>query len=99
MMFAEDKGAAENLLSTMYAGTFYTFRPGYIYPVKSVLNRTLATDYRAVCTRYSNTWDLNLALHRTSSPKGFSLRWCVLRPRNFRKSPNTQLHTLMKYAI
>ena len=25
MMFAEDKGAAENLLSTMYAGTFYTF--------------------------------------------------------------------------
>jgi len=34
MMFAEDKGAAENLLSTMYAGTFYTFRPGYIYPVE-----------------------------------------------------------------
>jgi len=34
MMFAEDKGAAENLLSTMYAGTFYTLRPGYIYPVE-----------------------------------------------------------------
>ena len=34
MMFAQDKGAAENLLSTMYAGTFYTFRPGYIYPVE-----------------------------------------------------------------
>ena len=34
MMFAEDKGAAENLLSTMFAGTFYTFRPGYIYPVE-----------------------------------------------------------------
>jgi len=34
MMFAEDKGAAENALSTLYNGNFHTFRPGYIYPVE-----------------------------------------------------------------
>ena len=42
MMFAEDKGAAENLLSTMYAGTFYTFRPGYIYPVEKRVEPNLS---------------------------------------------------------
>ena len=34
MMFAEDKGTAENELSRLYATNFYTFRPGYIYPVE-----------------------------------------------------------------
>lgn len=34
MMFATDKGAAENALNTMYGDSFYTFRPGYIYPVE-----------------------------------------------------------------
>ena len=32
MMFAMDKGIAENALSTMYGGRFFSFRPGYIYP-------------------------------------------------------------------
>ena len=34
MMFATDKGAAENALNEMYGTSFYTFRPGYIYPVE-----------------------------------------------------------------
>lgn len=33
MMFAKDKGAAENQLSAMGFRSFHTFRPGYIYPV------------------------------------------------------------------
>lgn len=34
MMFARDKGAAENKLESMAFGNgFYSFRPGYIYPV------------------------------------------------------------------
>lgn len=32
-MFAEDKGAIENILSNMGFAAFHTFRPGYIYPV------------------------------------------------------------------
>jgi uncharacterized protein YbjT (DUF2867 family) len=35
MMFAKDKGQAENILSGLYNGSFFTFRPGYIYPVES----------------------------------------------------------------
>ena len=35
MMFAADKGAAENQLSSMGLKAFHTFRPGYIYPVAS----------------------------------------------------------------
>jgi uncharacterized protein YbjT (DUF2867 family) len=34
MMFAKDKGTAENKLSAMGLGAFHTFRPGYIYPVE-----------------------------------------------------------------
>ncbi len=34
MMFATDKGAAENALNEIYGTSFYTFRPGYIYPVE-----------------------------------------------------------------
>lgn len=34
MMFAKDKGAAENSLSELGLGQFHTFRPAYIYPVK-----------------------------------------------------------------
>ena len=34
MMFAKDKGQAENTLSELYNGSFFTFRPGYIYPVE-----------------------------------------------------------------
>ena len=34
MMFAKDKGQAENILSGLYNGSFFTFRPGYIYPVE-----------------------------------------------------------------
>ena len=33
MMFAKDKGIAENRLDSMELGEFYTFRPAYIYPV------------------------------------------------------------------
>lgn len=33
MMFAKDKGVAENQLSTLGFAKFYAFRPGYIYPV------------------------------------------------------------------
>lgn len=33
MMFAKDKGAAENQLNALGFAQFYTFRPGYIYPV------------------------------------------------------------------
>ena len=33
MMFAKDKGIAENALSTLYGARFFSFRPGYIYPV------------------------------------------------------------------
>lgn len=33
MMFARDKGAAENLLFEFDADNTYSFRPGYIYPV------------------------------------------------------------------
>ena len=33
MMFAKDKGAAENQLSAIGFANFYSFRPGYIYPV------------------------------------------------------------------
>lgn len=33
MMFAKDKGIAENQLSAIGFARFYTFRPGYIYPV------------------------------------------------------------------
>ena len=33
MMFAKDKGAAENQLSSIGFASFHTFRPGYIYPV------------------------------------------------------------------
>lgn len=33
MMFAQDKGVAENQLSAIGFSKFYTFRPGYIYPV------------------------------------------------------------------
>jgi uncharacterized protein YbjT (DUF2867 family) len=32
MMFARDKGAVENQLSAIGFKSFYTFRPGYIYP-------------------------------------------------------------------
>lgn len=32
MQFARDKGAIENVLSTMGFKEFYSFRPGYIYP-------------------------------------------------------------------
>lgn len=34
MMFARDKGAAENQLAALGFKAFYTFRPGYIYPVE-----------------------------------------------------------------
>ena len=34
MAFAKDKGVAENLLSALDFNQFYSFRPGYIYPVK-----------------------------------------------------------------
>lgn len=34
MMFARDKGAIENYLSKLDLKAFYTFRPGYIYPVE-----------------------------------------------------------------
>ncbi len=33
MMFAKDKGIAENLLSAIGFKSFHAFRPGYIYPV------------------------------------------------------------------
>ncbi len=33
LMFAKDKGAIENHLSKMGFGSFFSFRPGYIYPV------------------------------------------------------------------
>jgi len=33
MMFAQDKGAAENFLLSQNFGGLYIFRPGYIYPV------------------------------------------------------------------
>lgn len=33
MMFAEDKGAAENQLANIGFSAFHTFRPAYIYPV------------------------------------------------------------------
>ena len=33
MMFARDKGSIENKLSKMGFKSFFTFRPGYIYPV------------------------------------------------------------------
>jgi uncharacterized protein YbjT (DUF2867 family) len=33
MMFAQDKGAAENFLISQQFGALYIFRPGYIYPV------------------------------------------------------------------
>lgn len=34
MQFARDKGAIENALSALYFKSFYTFRPGYIYPTQ-----------------------------------------------------------------
>jgi uncharacterized protein YbjT (DUF2867 family) len=34
MMFARDKGAAENQIAAVGLGAFYAFRPGYIYPVE-----------------------------------------------------------------
>lgn len=34
MQFARDKGAIENALSALHFKSFYTFRPGYIYPTK-----------------------------------------------------------------
>lgn len=34
IMFARDKGAAENQLATIGFAGFHSFRPGYIYPVK-----------------------------------------------------------------
>lgn len=34
MMFAKDKGRAENLLERLQLGEFYAFRPSYIYPVE-----------------------------------------------------------------
>lgn len=34
MMFAKDKGTAENALSALFPNRFFTFRPGYIYPVE-----------------------------------------------------------------
>jgi len=34
LMFAKDKGAAENQLERIGFSAFYSFRPGYIYPVK-----------------------------------------------------------------
>jgi nucleoside-diphosphate-sugar epimerase len=34
MQFARDKGAIENALSALHFGSFYSFRPGYIYPTK-----------------------------------------------------------------
>lgn len=34
MMFAKDKGMAENLLEDLKLGEFYSFRPSYIYPVE-----------------------------------------------------------------
>ena len=34
MMFAKDKGAAENYLFDLGLGEVYTFRPAYIYPVE-----------------------------------------------------------------
>ncbi|MEI6190484.1 MAG: NAD-dependent epimerase/dehydratase family protein [Chitinophagia bacterium] len=33
LMFAKDKGTIENLLSKIGFDSFYSFRPGYIYPV------------------------------------------------------------------
>jgi len=34
IMFAKDKGIAENALSKLQLSAFHTFRPAYIYPVK-----------------------------------------------------------------
>jgi len=34
MMFAKDKGVAENRLSALFPGHFHAIRPGYIYPVE-----------------------------------------------------------------
>lgn len=34
VMFAKDKGAAENQLAALGFKAFYSFRPGYIYPVE-----------------------------------------------------------------
>lgn len=63
MMFAEDKGAAENQLSALYEGKFFTFRPGYIYPVEKrqepnlsyTVSRYLYPLLRAFGSKYSIT--------------------------------------------
>lgn len=34
LMFAKEKGAAENQLAAIGFSSFYSFRPGYIYPVR-----------------------------------------------------------------
>ena len=75
MMFAEDKGAAENLLSTMYAGTFYTLRPGYIYPVEKreepnqqeidlSADVIVAIDYYLECLERGTAFNLEFLIER-----------------------------------
>jgi nucleoside-diphosphate-sugar epimerase len=59
MMFAKDKGIAENTLQKMQFSQFYTFRPGYIYPTTpriepNVSYKIMKVLYKPVSIIYPN---------------------------------------------
>jgi nucleoside-diphosphate-sugar epimerase len=50
LMFARDKGIAENIIDRLHFNRFYSFRPGYIYPVTPRVEPNFA--YRAMRALY-----------------------------------------------
>lgn len=50
LMFAKDKGIAENIIDRLRFDRFYSFRPGYIYPVTPRVEPNFA--YRAMKALY-----------------------------------------------
>jgi nucleoside-diphosphate-sugar epimerase len=76
MMFARDKGAAENLLQALQFDQFYTFRPGYIYPVTpreepNFTYKLMRVLYKPVAAIYPNIGIASEALAAAMVKVGF----------------------------
>jgi hypothetical protein len=55
-MFAKDKGIIENRLSEIGFKAFYTFRPGYIYPVKPRRESIFFQTLENALSSHKNLW-------------------------------------------
>ena len=92
MMFAMDKGVAENALCAMYGGRFFSFRPGYIYPVIKRKEPNFPTACLDRCTRCSKPLALNTASPPSSWPGHFYLRAETSGPRSAGKPRDPGLY-------